>query len=153
MDQLTGGLYGPLIVVEPGRKLDPETDKIFVLSRANLTDEGRPLLVNGKEEPRPVMLHKGRKYRFRLINITPNDADGVFTLKSGEKTLQWRLVAKDGQDVPEAQAVLKEARQIITVGETYDFEFQPEAAGNLRLEGSGPSSYRWAVAPIIVTEK
>ena len=100
-----------------------------------------------------MMLHKGRKYRFRLINITPNDSDGVFTLKSGEKTLQWRLVAKDGQDVPEAQAVLKEARQIITVGETYDFEFQPETAGNLRLEGSGPFSNRWVVAPIIVSEK
>ena len=25
--QLTGGLYGPLIVLQPGQKLDPETDK------------------------------------------------------------------------------------------------------------------------------
>ncbi|MBZ5541031.1 MAG: multicopper oxidase domain-containing protein [Acidobacteriia bacterium] len=152
-DQLTGGLYGPLIVVEPGGKFDPETDKIFVMSRASLTEEGRALLVNGKEQPRPVTLHKGRKYRFRLINITPNDADGVFTLKSGETILQWRLVAKDGQDVPAAQAVLKEAKQLITVGETYDFEFQPETAGDFRLEASAPFGKRWVIAPILVSEE
>lgn len=123
------------------------------MSRASLTEEGRALLVNGKEQPRPVTLHKGRKYRFRLINITPNDADGVFTLKSGETILQWRLVAKDGQDVPAAQAVLKEAKQLITVGETYDFEFQPETAGDFRLEASAPFGKRWVIAPILVSEE
>lgn len=155
MDQLTGGLYGPLIVVEPGQKFDPETDKIFVLSTGNETDEGRgrTLLVNGEEQPRPVTLRKGRKYRLRLINITDNVAAGLITLKSGEKILHWRLVAKDGQDVPAAQAVLKEAQQVFAVGETYDFEFQPETAGDLRLEAVAPGLHRWVVAPIIVSEE
>jgi FtsP/CotA-like multicopper oxidase with cupredoxin domain len=149
--QLTGGLYGPLIVVAPGQKFDPETDKIFILSRGTLTDEGTPLLVNGREQPRPLMLHKGHKYRFRLINITSNDVDGMVTLREGDKILKWRLLAKDGQDVPPAQAVVKDARQPIGVGETYDFEFQPEAAGDLRLEAEAPFSHRWAIAPIRVT--
>ncbi|MBZ5526745.1 MAG: multicopper oxidase domain-containing protein [Acidobacteriia bacterium] len=152
-DQLTGGLYGPLIVVEPGGKLDPETDKVFILSRGKLTDTGTPLLMNGKEQPRPLKLLKGRKYRFRLINITPNDADAVFTLKSGETVLQWRLVAKDGQGVPAAQAILKTATQIITVGETYDFEFQPDTPGELHLEAAGPFSHRWVIFPLVVTGK
>ena len=151
LTQLTGGLYGPLIVVPPGQKFDPETDKIFIISRGTLTDEGPPLLVNGREQPRPVMLHKGHKYRFRLINITPNDVDGIVTLKDGDKILKWRLLAKDGQDVPPAQAVVKEAKQPIGVGETYDFEFQPEATGDLRLEAGAPFSNRWVIAPIVVT--
>jgi FtsP/CotA-like multicopper oxidase with cupredoxin domain len=31
--QLTSGLYGPMFVIEPGQKVDPEVHKIFVLSR------------------------------------------------------------------------------------------------------------------------
>jgi FtsP/CotA-like multicopper oxidase with cupredoxin domain len=152
-DQLTGGLYGPLIVVEPGGKFDPETEKIFILSRGKLTDTGPPLLINGKEQPRPMKLLKGHAYRFRLINITSNDVDGVFTLKSGETILQWRLLAKDGQDVPAGQAVRKEAKQPIGVGETYDFEFQPETSGDLRLEAAAPFSRRWVIFPLVVTGK
>ena len=33
--QLVGGLYGPLIVVEPGTKFDPATDKVFIIGRAS----------------------------------------------------------------------------------------------------------------------
>ena len=31
--QLSTGLYGALIVVEPGQHYDPESDKIFIMSR------------------------------------------------------------------------------------------------------------------------
>jgi FtsP/CotA-like multicopper oxidase with cupredoxin domain len=32
--QLSSGLYGPLIVLPPGEKFDPETDRVLVISRA-----------------------------------------------------------------------------------------------------------------------
>ena len=32
--QLTSGLYGPLLVVEPGERWDPATDHVVVLGRA-----------------------------------------------------------------------------------------------------------------------
>jgi len=34
MTQLTGGMYGALLVLEPGQTYDPETDKVFVLGRS-----------------------------------------------------------------------------------------------------------------------
>ena len=49
--------------------------------------------------------------------------------------LVWLLAAgKDGAALPATQATLRPARQIISVGETYDFEFQADATAELRLE-------------------
>jgi hypothetical protein len=36
--------------------------------------------------------------------------------------------AKDGAELPPAQATLRSANQVISVGETYDFEFEPPAS-------------------------
>ena len=46
----------------------------------------------------------------------------------------WRPIAKDGADLPAAQAVPRPAQQIVAVGETYDFEFAPSAPGDMQLE-------------------
>lgn len=136
--QLTGGLYGPLIVLEPGQKLDPETDKIFVIGRAGPDELAYPLVLNGSPQPNAMVLKVGRRYRFRFINITPNDADAVISVRSGAGPVTWRAVGKDGWELPSAQAIVKPAHQEITVGETYDFEFVPERAGDLMLEVQAP---------------
>jgi hypothetical protein len=44
------------------------------------------------------------------------------------------LSSTDGADLPASQASERPARQTVSVGETYDFEFEPEAAAELRLE-------------------
>jgi len=49
-------------------------------------------------------------------------------------TVQWRPLAKDGFDFPEAERQLRQASQYIAIGETYDFEYLPTHPGNLRLE-------------------
>lgn len=138
--QLTGGLYGPLIVLEPGQKLDPETDKIFVIGRAGPDELAYPLVLNGSPQPNTMVLKAGKRYRFRFINISPNDADGVISLRSeaGAGRVTWRVVGKDGSELPPVQAITQPARQQITVGETYDFEFIPERPGDLLLEVQGP---------------
>jgi hypothetical protein len=46
----------------------------------------------------------------------------------------WRAVAKDGADLPPSQAKARPASQPISVGETYDFEYEPAAPVHLRLE-------------------
>lgn len=48
--------------------------------------------------------------------------------------VNWRPVAKDGFDLPGAMQAPRPARQIISMGETYDFEFTPTKKGALRLE-------------------
>ena len=64
--------------------------------------------------------------------------------------MRWRALAKDGEDLPPAQAVEREARPVISVGETYDFEFDPSAKGDLRLEVLRPFNRTWAVAEVQV---
>ena len=34
--QLAGGLYGPLVVVEPGERYDPETDHIAIIGLSGM---------------------------------------------------------------------------------------------------------------------
>lgn len=135
--QLTSGLYGPLIVVEPGQKFDPDVDKIFVIGREGPEESESPLLLNGSSQPPPLVLKVGTKYRLRFINIGTNDSDAVVSFLAGDaKPVPWRAVAKDGWTLPAVQATTRPANQVITVGETYDFEFLPERAGELTLQVS-----------------
>ena len=48
--------------------------------------------------------------------------------------VSWRPVAKDGFDLPGAMQVSRPARQVVSMGETYDFEYTPQQRGTLRLE-------------------
>jgi manganese oxidase len=133
--QLPGGLYGPLIVVEPGTKFDPAYDHIVVLSRGGPGVSAGPVLFNGTLKPTTLHWQIGQRYRLRFINIAAFDGIGV-ALQGSEKQVQWRAAAKDGTDLPAAQAAMQEARQATLPGETFDFEYQPTEAGNLQLEVS-----------------
>lgn len=134
VDQLTTGLYGALIVLEPGQKYDPEHDRVFVVSRSNpnfLTDA---LLVNGSAKPGVLQLSVGAKYRFRFINITPSDDDVRYSLLDNAKPTLWQPLAKDGADLPEFYRKPREATQSFAAGETYDYVFEPSKPGKLSLE-------------------
>jgi FtsP/CotA-like multicopper oxidase with cupredoxin domain len=131
--QLAGGLNGPLIVLDPGARFDPDTDQILLLSRGGPDEVNSPRLLNGSPDPPTLHWRKGQRYRLRLIDINPNNP-GVFSLLGPPGLLQWRAVAKDGADLPTAQALIKDSMQPVFAGETYDFEFQAQESGSLRLE-------------------
>jgi FtsP/CotA-like multicopper oxidase with cupredoxin domain len=131
--QLTGGMYGALLVLEPGQKYDPASDKTFVLGRGGPNEMRDPLLVNGSPQPGLMVLLAGQTYRFRFVNITPNDALVATSLLSENHPAKWRALAKDGADLPAKQATEREAAQTISVGETYDFEFTPKEPGDFEL--------------------
>ena len=131
--QLSCGLYGPIIVLEPGRSLNPETDRIMLMSVKGPTDN-TAIMLNGEADPGPIELHQGVRYRFRFINITPHDPLLTVSLLSGSSPVTWHAVAKDGADLPTAQATERAARQTVSVGETYDFDFEPQSATELQLE-------------------
>ena len=113
-------------------------------------DMKAPLLLNGSAQPEALRLKIGVKYRFRFINITPNNSALQVSLLAGSSPARWRAVAKDGADLPPAQAVEQEARQVISVGEAYDFEFEPTTRGDLRLEVLRPFNRTLAVAEVQV---
>jgi FtsP/CotA-like multicopper oxidase with cupredoxin domain len=123
--QLRSGLYGPLLVLEPGERYDPEKDRVVLVSTV-----GGRMQLNGGTTP-SFELKTGQAYRFRLINITLNNSTPMLRLTHGERVLSWRALAKDGALLPPARATVQPAAQIVTVGETRDFEFTPDAPGEL----------------------
>jgi FtsP/CotA-like multicopper oxidase with cupredoxin domain len=136
--QLTGGLYGAVIVLPPGEKFDAVRDKVFLLGRGGPDEIHDPLTLNGLPQPAMMVVPAGEKYRFRFINITPTDAMVEVSLTSEGHPVQWRALAKDGADLPTQQATMRDAVQTISVGETCDFEFVPKHPGDYSLHFSSP---------------
>jgi FtsP/CotA-like multicopper oxidase with cupredoxin domain len=144
--QLTSGLYGALLVVEPDAPFDEAIDHVFVIGRGG-PSQNAPVVINGESAPKSVW-QSGRQHRIRLINITPNDTV-VATLRTATANVTWRQVAKDGAAIAAAGSV--EASQTIAVGETYDFECAaPVGRQTLWLELKSPSSRWFAQGQIIV---
>ncbi len=131
--QLVGGLYGPLLVIEPGQAYNPDIDKIFVLGRGGPNEMKDPLVLNGSPQPPLMMLLAGKTYRFRFVNITPEDGMVTTSLMLDNRPVKWRALAKDGADLPAQQATTRDALQVISVGETYDFEVSAEKPGAYQL--------------------
>jgi manganese oxidase len=131
--QLGSGLYGPMIVLEPGSRYDAETDQPWILSQNGPTRKGElaNIIFNGSASP-VVNLRAGQRYRIRLINIAAT-LPLTFSVLKDTIPVKWRAVAKDGADLPPGQARWRPARLTIGVGEAYDFELTPESAGDLRL--------------------
>lgn len=132
--QLVNALYGPLIVLEPGQKYDPEHDKTFVFGLGRYSPLPTMLLINGTPEPYPVKLQAGTPYRLRLINITDNISGLRVRLVGNDAPVQWKVVAKDGADLPLAQLKSSIADMTITVGETYDVEYQADHPGVVDMQ-------------------
>ena len=133
-EQLLNGVYGPLIVLEPGQKYDPDHDQTFVFGVGNYPPFGFELLMNGQPQPDIVRLHSGTKYRFRLINIGDNDSDLRVRLMVDDSLATWKVVAKDGADYPPAQLKSTRADMYVTVGQTFDVEYQSDKPGFEYLE-------------------
>ena len=131
--QLTGGMYGALLVLPPGQTFDPSTDKVFVLGRNGPNELLDRLVLNGNPQPPVMVLLTGPTYRFRFVNIAPEDVLVAVSLTSEERLLKWRAIAKDGADLPPQQATVQDAKWNISVGETGDFQFTPKTPGSYQL--------------------
>jgi manganese oxidase len=130
--QLRAGMYGALLVLEPGERWDPATDLLFVLGGV-ASDSVRPAL-NGSRAPAPRTLRAGTRYRVRVVNILP-EAPELVELRVGATPVTWRPLAKDGAALPAAARTARPARlRWIGAGETYDFEWTPPRAMDAVLE-------------------
>ncbi len=141
--QMGRGLYGPIIVLEPGQHFDPETDKIFFFGTAGavvnpIFGPFPDIVMNGQTQPAPMNLKAGTRYRFRLFNLA-GDSPTWVTLNDGDKPVMWRAVAKDGYPLPAVQATSRPASLVFDPGEIYDFEFTPSSSGDLVLKFGLPA--------------
>jgi manganese oxidase len=131
--QLRSGAYGPLIVLEPGERFDPETDLVIMAGGAFDGDSWSRAL-NGRHAPAPLELRAGATYRLRLINILPAAPLEVLLHATDSAEVRWTPVAKDGAVLPRgAQRQQRAHMSNLGVGETYDFNWTP-AAGAYELQ-------------------
>jgi FtsP/CotA-like multicopper oxidase with cupredoxin domain len=133
LEQIGAGLYGAIVVLEPGARFRPDRDHVFVIGWDSPGDPPH-VLMNGDSLPQPLELAANVHHRIRLVNIGVALMANISILQD-TTVMRWRRLAKDGADLPTAQAVLVAARQAINVGETYDFEVTLPP-GEYRLTGT-----------------
>jgi FtsP/CotA-like multicopper oxidase with cupredoxin domain len=137
IEQLTSGLYGPLIVLEPGQRLDPATDHVYIAGHDG-ADAPIQILVNGDSLLAPMQLRAGVPHRFRLINIGPGGSLR-YTINRDSVPERWTPIAKDGATLPRSRTAPRVANARIDVGETYDFTWTP-APGTYEFKVTRPKS-------------
>ncbi len=122
--QLPTGMYGAMIVLEPGQTYDPKSDLTIMLG-GSVNDGTRGQAINGRHTPGPVTLTAGTTYRLRFVNILPVAAVRLELVDADSMPVMWKRVAKDGAELPASAKVEGPARWAMGVGETYDFELTP----------------------------
>jgi manganese oxidase len=139
LQQVMAGLSGPLIVLNLGEAFNPARDHIiFITHSRSSEDDDRFVLVNGMNPPKPLDLEAGVKHRFRIVNFHTFMGNLRIEIKDDAGLLSWRALAKDGRDLSADQQTLRPAQQVVSIGETYDFEFLPNKPGAYRLEVFDP---------------
>lgn len=150
IDQLTSGLYGGIIVVDPDKPYDPTRDHLFVAGwdGAGGDSTGPRTLINGDSLPPPLKVRAGVTQRFRFVNIGPADRMS-FRIFRDTSLVSWRIVARDGAELPAAQVRETPARRGFDVGETFDAEvvFTP---GTYRLVAARNPRFPFYTRQLIV---
>lgn len=131
VNQVSTGLYGALIVREPG-EAPSRNDLVFLLA-GDGPEDNAPFLLNGDSHPDKLLLVKGRTYRLRFISMRTAQGRTIRLLKNGQP-VQWLRWAKDGSDLPIALRVVVPAEQMLLPGETFDYVFTPDSLELLSLE-------------------
>ena len=129
LQQLIGGLYGPLIVLPEGVQFDSKLDHINIIGWRELepTDVSG-WAINGLSKLQDQQVKVGEKHRIRLINIAPAGLIGMkMTGPDGGVAVQ--TIAVDGADLPLSQQTRQLAPPGLGVGSTADYLFLPEKPG------------------------
>jgi FtsP/CotA-like multicopper oxidase with cupredoxin domain len=129
--QLTSGLYGGIVALEPGQTFDAARDHLFVLGWDGL-DEPLHIVVNGDSTPPPLELVRGVPHRLRFVNIGPAQRLR-FELWRDTTLVNWRPLAADGAALDADQTRPVPAFTLLPVGTTADVEFLSPDTGTYRL--------------------
>jgi FtsP/CotA-like multicopper oxidase with cupredoxin domain len=122
--QLHYGMFGPMIVLEPGARFDPQRDLVFMLGEVS-TPGLYPMTINGLRDVPARTLRVGTTYRLRFLSIQRDKAHAI-VLRADSVTQRWTPMAKDGADLPRALQLERASNFTIAVGETYDFSWTPQ---------------------------
>jgi manganese oxidase len=144
--QQRGGLYGALIVDDP-KSSDVASERIILLSSRPDTAS---IAFNGEPSP-TITLEAGKTHRLRFVHImTSRPAMFVQLADANGPTGEWRVVAKDGADLPMHQIRTMPARLPLSNGETYDVLYTPRAPGELTLEARASNGGQFGKMTFVV---
>jgi manganese oxidase len=130
--QQSAGLYGGIVVLEPGEEWNPARDHVLLLSSNGVDD---PPILNGARDLDTLTWRVGEKHRLRLMNVTLHNYRAQFRMVGPNGyPRRWMALAEDGADLPQHLRVSGRADVNVTIGKTMDFEFTPEHPGEYRLE-------------------
>ena len=148
--QLRAGLSGALLVLDDPSRYDPVHDWVMLVTVPRKAADASKVLLNGTTTPAVREMRVGERYRLRFINVHINRPSMRMRLLEGENLVRWRIVAKDGMDLPTDQ--LREGTSEIQMGngETYDVEYVPTRAGELRVDITAGNGVLLASMPIHV---
>jgi FtsP/CotA-like multicopper oxidase with cupredoxin domain len=148
VEQLSGGLYGPLIVLPAGETLDPRTDHVKIWGWNTPRPSGAGSFdLNGIRAQPDAEAVVGETHRFRVLHIAPAGQLSAWLTKDGD-VIPITLHAKDGADLPPHQRVPVDRLPPLGVGETADFTWTPSEPGVYELHIGYPRvdfSQRWVV--------
>ena len=153
-EELASGLYGAIIVLEPGQVFDRDRDRVLVIGTGGPGADA-PTVIDGSAAPDTMRLRSGVSYRLRVIDISANDAH-VVSIRGLEGLATWRPLARDGRDLAPNRQVVVPARENMSAGITRDFEFTPPAPASYALTAVtvavGNLTDRVVTLPILVGE-
>jgi FtsP/CotA-like multicopper oxidase with cupredoxin domain len=160
--QQPAGLVGAMIVRGPNESPREDDHVVFMNGTPEAILLAGPIAVNGRTNPDTIVFRVGHPQRLRFIGLTLINPNATVTLTARPDSslrnspdsmlVQWRQLAKDGADLPASATIPRTARQMISMGETYDFEYTPTQAGSLRIEirAAGPAGALLARVPVKV---
>ena len=134
MRQQQAGLSGALLVLDSPAAYDPQQDIVLLVSVPRRNADGGAVLLNGSLTPAAREMRVGERYRLRFINVHTYRPSMRMRVIRDATLLTWRALAKDGMDLPADQAIVGPSTIQMGNGETYDFEFVPTTAGDIRIE-------------------
>ena len=147
VEQLTSGMYGATVVLEPKENYDPKTDHSYVLG---WNGSSKPqIVVNGDSLPAPLEIERGKTHRFRFVNIAPAGRM-FFAMRRDSIPVTWTPRAKDGADLPLGDRKVGPSIRRLNVGETFDAEFTPQTPGEYKLTAGPKGGPNFWVQRIIV---
>jgi len=135
MQQISSGLYGALIVHDPSTSATDERTLLFSDDGpfTSFIKAGPPVMLNGKVQADTIDVRAGTPTRFRVIDIRAENTTDILLERDGAP-VPWRLIAKDGADLPPNQVRVQSSAITTSPGETFDLELPPQAPGIMVLK-------------------
>ncbi|HEX7938742.1 MAG TPA: multicopper oxidase domain-containing protein, partial [Gemmatimonadaceae bacterium] len=149
--QWAAGIVGAVVVTDRNKYDAALNLPLLISSPSDSVMESHAVLINGSTTPPEVDVKRGAAFRIRAMNFAVGRPDLVLEMRHQDSTFAaWRLVARDGIELPAAERVSLPARAMISNGQMRDFEFSTTRIGEYRLEVRTVSGTVLGVQPIRV---